>query len=195
MKKLLFILLIFTIPFTISSAYKPYSINYHRDFIKLSKKEFYDYAAIPESRGIYNIANNYLMVGKYQASTVALKTFGYSDEKVKTIKKSIYIKKNSKGRNLYYFDTIHFPQHEQERFIEWYMTYMEKILLKKYIENYVGKTIDGVYITKAGILGTSMIGYNYVKKFLKSNGDKNFSDVYGTTVRERMKYFENIKIE
>lgn len=161
----------------------------------LSKQEFYDYLSIPESAGKYDIANKYLMVGKYQASFIALKTFGYEDSTIKKIRASIYSVKNSKGIKLYYFDIKTFPKKEQERFIRWYMYQMEHIYLKKYITEYEGRYIAGVKITKAGILGSSILGHKYVKDFLKNNGNDKFADAYGTTIYKRMQYFENIFIE
>jgi hypothetical protein len=167
--------------------------NYKKlNYSIITKKELIEKIAKLESAGKYNIANKYLMVGKYQASRSTLLQFGYSKEKVNEIRNSVYMKRNSKGVPLYYFNTDLFPPLEQERFINWYINQMETIYLKKYIENYSGKIIEGVHITKAGILSASMLGFGHVKKFLR--GEDNFSDKFSTSIKNRIKQFENIEI-
>lgn len=178
----------------------PHIDEYHYVFeeptnvIKLSRQEFYDYLSIPESNGIYNIANSINMVGKYQASRIALKTFGFSDEKINKIRNSIKVTFNSNNRKLYHFDTLHFPSYEQEKFIDWYMNFMENRTLKHYISKYDGKVINGTKITKASILGTSILSPEHLKKYLDSDGKINFKDGYNTSIEKRLKYFENIEI-
>jgi hypothetical protein len=174
---------------------KQENIEEKKDVTKIEKKEFFDKIAYMESRGKYNVSNKYLMLGKYQASYSSLKEFGYSKEKILKIRKSIYSEKNSNGVSLYYFDEQLFPSHEQERFIEYYFDKIENVYMKKYIQNYVGKTIDGVYVSKAGILCASTLGLNHVKDFLKSDGKINFSDRFGTSVKEKLKQMQKIEIK
>jgi hypothetical protein len=160
----------------------------------INKSVFTKMACEPESRGKYNVANEFGYVGKYQMGRIAFRDIGYSEGWIDTVRASIYTVENSKGRKLYYFDTTFFPPAEQELAICKYFHKIEKRYLRKDIEKYVGKTIDGVYITKAGILGASMLGCGYVDKFLKRKGKTNSTDAYGTSVKSRLVMFEDVEL-
>jgi hypothetical protein len=65
-----------------------------------------------------------------------------------------------------------------------------KWILRKDIKRFEGKIISGVKITESGILAAAhLAGPGSVKKFLRSYGDHNFSDAYGSTVKYYMKKF------
>jgi hypothetical protein len=65
-----------------------------------------------------------------------------------------------------------------------------KWILRKDIDKFVGKTINGVSITESGILAAAhLAGPGNVKKFLRSYGSDGFADAYGTTVQYYMKRF------
>lgn len=165
-----------------------------RDVKLINKSQFTKMACEPESRGKYNVANEFGYVGKYQMGRIAFKDIGYSDEWIDSVRASIYSVENSKGRKLYYFDTTFFPPAEQEEAICKYFRKIENRYLRKDIEKYVGKTIGGVYITKAGILGASLLGCGYVNKFLDSNGDINPTDAYGTSIKSRLVLFQDFEL-
>jgi hypothetical protein len=160
----------------------------------INKSEFTKMACERESRGKYNVANEFKYLGKYQMGKIALRDIGYSDARIDSMQSTVYTILNSKGKKLYYFDINVFPPSEQEIAICKYFHKIEKRYLKKDIEKYVGKTIDGVYITKAGILGASMLGCGYVNQFLKSNGKKNPTDAYGTSVKSRLLMFQDFEL-
>jgi hypothetical protein len=160
----------------------------------INKAVFTKMACERESRGKYNVANEFKYVGKYQMGRIALRDIGYAKSKIDSIRNSVYSVENSKGKKLYYFDTKLFTPEEQELAICKYFHKIEKRYLKKDIERYVGKTIDGVYITKAGILGASMLGCGYVDNFLKSGGKDNPTDAYGTSVKSRLILFQDFEL-
>jgi len=162
------------------------------DFI--SKKHLFTYIASIESKGEYNVVSNQSMLGKYQASKSSLREFGYTDNQIDSIYKTVYEVTISGNKKRYFFDTELFPPSEQERFIRWYTNRMERVLLKYHIDEYVGRTIDGVYITKAGLLNASMLGHTHVIRFLESNGAINYSPKCGYSVKERMQQLENTEL-
>ena len=65
-----------------------------------------------------------------------------------------------------------------------------KWILRKDIKRFEGKYIAGVKVTESGILAAAhLAGPGTVKKFLRSYGDYNLSDAYGSTVKYYMKKF------
>ena len=67
--------------------------------------------------------------------------------------------------------------------------------MPKYIKKYVGETIDGVYITKAGILSACLLGHGHVMDFLDRNPDNlNHKDGNGTSIRSRLMKYDHIEI-
>ncbi|MFO7868082.1 MAG: hypothetical protein R6U95_02145 [Bacteroidales bacterium] len=160
----------------------------------ISKTDLYNHIAFKESSNRYNVSNQLNMLGKYQASKRALLDFGYQEKLIDSIHKTIYTDTLTNGRVVYYFDTTLFTPAEQERFIRWYVKRMEHVHLKHTIQTYVGKEIDGVRITKAGILFASMLGFGYVKKYLETEGTYNFQDANGTSIKERLLEFKDTEI-
>lgn len=159
----------------------------------ISSKKLYKHIAHIESKGKYNVVSSFDMLGKYQVSRSTLHEFGYSHAQLDSIYSSVY-SVNEDGRTRYYFNTDFFSPKEQERFIRWYTKKMERILLKEQIQKYVGTTIGGVYITKAGILHASMLGQTHVKRFLETNGKVNYTPRRGYSVKQRLQQLENVEI-
>lgn len=61
--------------------------------------------------------------------------------------------------------------------------------LKKY-EHFIGDTIKGVVVTKAGMIAASHLGgAATLMKFLDSNGEINKADVLGTSIQDYMEKF------
>jgi len=176
------------------TLYSPHNVeNVPETYI--SKKGLYERIAHAESRGQYDVANAMHTVGKYQASRCSLLEFGYSEERVDSIFSSIVAVKEEGRRANYYFDIELFDSREQERFIIWYMKRMEKVLLKNCVNEYVGTTVNGVRITKAGILHASMLGAEHVQRFFDSNGKINYTPKRGPSVQQRLARFETTEIE
>ena len=62
--------------------------------------------------------------------------------------------------------------------------------LRKEINRYDGKVINGVKITESGLLAAAHLGgANSVKSFLKSKGKKSFRDGFGTSIKTYIKKF------
>lgn len=140
-----------------------------------------------ESGGVYNVANKYRFVGKYQFGKSALKSIGYSNYQINKIRKSVYLIKYGRYR----FDTTYFTPKQQEIAIQKYMYIYESKTLKGILKKYVGTTFNGIYITKAGIYAAAHLGgAGSVKKYFKSGGRINRTDANGTSLKNYMKMFE-----
>lgn len=157
-------------------------------------QDLYKKIAHIESKQQYDVANKSLMVGKYQASRISLLEFGYTEEQVQAIYDSFDTTYTEKGHARYHFDIETFPPEEQERFICWYMKQMERVYLKDVIDKYVGTTVNNVYITRAGILNASMLGFNHVVRFFESNGKINYTPRNGYSIQQRLARFERTEI-
>ncbi|MEM6517496.1 MAG: peptidoglycan-binding protein LysM, partial [Bacteroidota bacterium] len=65
-----------------------------------------------------------------------------------------------------------------------------KWILRKDIEKYTGKTIAGIKVTESGILAAAhLAGPGTIQKFLRSGGNYNYSDAYGSSVKYYLKKF------
>ena len=63
-------------------------------------------------------------------------------------------------------------------------------------EHFIGDSINGVVITKSGMIAASHLGgAGSVQKFLNSNGRMNSKDVLGTSICDYLKRFRNYDIE
>jgi len=170
------------------AEYEEIELNY------IEYQDLYKKIAHIESRHKYNVANKAKTVGKYQAGKAALLEFGYTEEQIQAIYDSFDTVYTSKGHARYHFDIETFPPEDQERFIRWYMHRMETVYLKDAINKYVGTTINNVYITRAGILNASMLGFNNVLKYLESDGKVNYTPKKGYSVKNRLEQFERTEI-
>jgi hypothetical protein len=69
------------------------------------------------------------------------------------------------------------------------------LLLNDY-EHYVGDTINGIKITKSGMIAASHLGgAGSLQKFLSSNGMINRADVFGTSISDYLKKFSYYDLE
>lgn len=119
-----------------------------------------------ESQGKYHKVNSLGYLGKYQFGTSTLATIGIKDSS----------------------HFINTPKLQEKAFVA--LLSKNKWELRKEIEKYEGKIVDGVLITESGILAAAHLGgAGSVKKFLKSNGEKKFKDAYGTSVKSYMRQF------
>jgi len=155
----------------------------------ITKQDFLYHLGERESCGDYKIANKYLYVGKYQFGKYALREVGYDEYKISKIRNSIYYNEDEK---CWRFDNTLFSELEQEVAINILMSRLEQIYLKDEIDKFVGQTIGGVKITKAGILaGAHLGGAQSVKRYLYSNGKYNRKDANMTSVKDYMRMFEH----
>ena len=127
---------------------------------------FKEALAFKESRGNYFTVNTLGYLGKYQFGSETLKLIG------------VYSPKSF----------LYNPELQEKAFVA--NTERNKWILRKDIERFEGKFIGGIKVTESGILAAAhLAGPGSVKKFLRSYGNYNFSDAYGSTVKYYMKKF------
>ncbi|MBY0486986.1 MAG: peptidoglycan-binding protein LysM, partial [Flavobacteriaceae bacterium] len=108
---------------------------------------FKEAVAFKESQGRYNMINSLGYLGKYQFGTSALRFIGINN-------------------NAAFLSN---PALQEKAFVA--LLKINKSKLKDVIEEYRGKTIDGVRITESGILAAAHLGgAGSVRKYLESNG-------------------------
>jgi hypothetical protein len=119
-----------------------------------------------ESRGDYQIINKYGYLGKYQFNKNTLKLIGVDDTCI--FLEDTYLQEKAFIAN----------------------TSRNKWILRRDINNYVGKNIDGINITESGILAAAhLAGAGNVKKYLRSQGVFTFNDAFGTSITYYLKKF------
>lgn len=122
--------------------------------------------AVKESLGIYNLVNTYGYMGKYQFGKVTLRAVGITDAQ----------------------EFLNNPELQERAFKA--LLAKNKWELRKEIPKYEGKVIDGVKITESGLLAAAHLsGAGSVKKFLRTNGARNFRDGFGTSLKSYIKKF------
>ena len=127
---------------------------------------FKDALGFKESRGNYFSVNDFGYLGKYQFGEETLKVIG------------IYTP------NQFLYN----PELQERAFLA--NTERNKWILRKDINRFVGKRINGITITESGILAAAhLAGPGSVKKYLRSYGNNRFSDAYGTSISSYMKRF------
>ena len=127
---------------------------------------FKEALAFKESRGNYKVINQFGYMGKYQFSKGTLALIGIYDKK----------------------EFMSSPELQEKAFFA--SVSRNKWVLRKYIEWYSGKILNGVKITESGILAAAhLAGPGAIKDFLRSGGVDDFEDAYGTTIRYYMKRF------
>jgi hypothetical protein len=124
-----------------------------------------------ESQNRYHIVNKLGYLGKYQ--------FGKS-----TLKR------------LKIYNTSEFlndSEQQEKAFVA--LCSLNKYILRKDIRRNVGKKINGIRITESGILAAAHLGgAGSVKKYLRSQGNENFSDAFGSSIQYYMKKFSGYDV-
>lgn len=127
---------------------------------------FKDALGFKESSGDYFTVNKFGYLGKYQFGEETLKLIG------------IY----SPNQFLYN------PELQEKAFLA--NTMRNKWVLRKDIQRFVGKKINGIAVTESGILAAAhLAGPGSVKRYLRSYGANNFSDAFGSTISYYLKRF------
>lgn len=135
-------------------------------YLGKSFEGFKEALAFKESRGDYFTVNTLGYLGKYQFGSETLKLIGI--------------------HNPNHF--LYNPELQEKAFIA--NAERNKWVLRKDIKRFEGKVIGGVKVTESGILAAAhLAGPGSVKKFLRSFGNNNFADAYGSTVKYYMKKF------
>jgi len=135
-------------------------------FIGNNFNGFKEALAFKESQGNYQAVNTLGYLGKYQFGKTTLERFRIYDTE----------------------DFLQNPELQEDAFKA--LCSLNKWILIRDIKRSVGKKINGVEITESGILAAAHLsGAGNVKKYLRSNGSKTFSDAYGSSVQYYMKKF------
>ena len=180
-KKFLFLTGIFLLFVNATSSNKELEINtplpypkfvdYNIPYLQNNFVAFKQALAFKESQGKYTVVNTLGYLGKYQFGKTTLERF------------NIY---NTK-------EFLKNPELQEKAFIA--LCKVNKWILRKDIKRSVGKTINGIKITESGILAAAHLsGAGNVKKFLRSNGAKTFSDAYGASIKLYLKKFADYDV-
>ncbi|NKI32577.1 hypothetical protein [Croceivirga thetidis] len=124
-----------------------------------------------ESQGRYDTINKLGYLGKYQFGKSTLKMLGISDA-----------------------DNFLQSPEQQEKAFKLNVA-RNKWILRRYIKIFSGKIINGTEITESGIIASAhLAGAGNVKKYLRSYGREDTSDVFGSSVGYYMKKFGGFDI-
>jgi len=125
-----------------------------------------------ESSGNYKAVNQFGYLGKYQFGRQTLDNLGYKD---------------ISNRQFLSDPSI------QEQAMEDLLVHNKKIL-RRYIQKYNGKVINGIFITESGILAAAhLAGPGNVKKFFRKGYE--FRDGNGTKMTSYIKKFSNYQLD
>lgn len=140
--------------------------NMFNPFLGKSYLGFREALGFKESQGNYFVVNKFGYMGKYQFGKATLRLIGVKDAS----------------------DYLQNPQVQEEAFKVY--TSRNKWVLRRDINRFVGRTINGVTITESGILAAAhLAGPGNVKKYLRSGGAVVFNDAFGTSVQYYMRKF------
>ncbi len=142
------------------------------DFVSVSLGKSYvgfkEALAFKESRGDYGIVNQFGYMGKYQFGKSTLALIGLE--------------------NIRRADFLDNPELQEEAFYA--NLSRNKWVLRKDIEWFEGRRMNGVEVTESGVLAAAHLsGPAAVKRYLRSGGVEGFADAFGTTIRYYMKRF------
>lgn len=159
------------------------------DYLKaLERKRLQDDISIAESGKNPLIVNSIDCIGLFQFGKAARKSTGHNH-----INPSDIIKDPVSGKK-YLRDITIWPIADQYKAMDSLMNINETKLIYE-IETYSGTTISGVLITKSGIIcAAHLAGYGNVKRFFKTNGQKNSKDLNGTSILTYMNRFKGYAI-
>jgi hypothetical protein len=127
---------------------------------------FKEALAFKESRGNYEKINAFGYLGKYQFGASTL-------NRIRVYDTHAFLKN---------------PKLQEQAFFT--LCSLNKWILQRDIKWSVGKKINGIEITESGILAAAhLAGAGNVKKYLRSNGEFNAYDAFGTDVEQYLKRF------
>jgi len=150
---------------TVNKSIEPFEF-YYTPTVDNLYVGFKEAIAFKESRGNYKKVNSLGYLGKYQFGEATLNRIRIYDTQ----------------------DFLNDPELQEDAFYA--LCSLNKWILIRDIKRSVGKTINGVEITESGILAAAhLAGAGNVKKYLRSNGEANARDAFGTNVHHYMKRF------
>ncbi len=129
---------------------------------------FKEAVAFKESRGSYDVVNQFGYMGKYQFGKGTLALIGLGN-----VSKNQFLNSSQLQEKAFYANLSR-----------------NKWVLRRDIKWFVGKRMNGVEVTESGILAAAhLAGPGAVKKYLRTGGVEGFADAFGTTIRYYMKRF------
>jgi len=135
--------------------------------LKKSYLGFKEAVGFKESRGDYQVINQFGYMGKYQFGIGTLHLIGIYDADA----------------------FLNNPELQEAAFYA--NASRNKWILRRDITRFGGKTMNGVEITESGILAAAhLAGPGSVKKFLRSGGVQGFSDAFGTSIKYYLNKFK-----
>lgn len=127
---------------------------------------FKEALAFKESRGNYKSVNEFGYMGKYQFGKGTLSLIGIKDA-------DLFLNSPELQEAAFYANAAR-----------------NKWILRRDIERFHGKVMNGIEITESGILAAAhLAGPGSVKKYLRSWGENGFSDAFGTSIGFYLKKF------
>lgn len=148
-------------------------IEYEKEF-----NRFLDYLGFKESRNNWKVSNKYGFIGEWQMGKVTLRATGYGH---------ITYKKFKKNPNI-------FPPDEQEKAVRKLLK-LNMRHVSRMLDEYEGKCVNGIPITKAGLLAACHLGgARSVRVYLSSGGKINRRDAFGTSVEKYLKDFSRFNL-
>ena len=147
-------------------------IYYNKTIYEKQLDMFINYLGYRESGNNWKIVNNANCLGDWQFSELTLRYLGYKHITAEKFKS----------------DSSIFPRKLQLEILKTYME-INEISLKPY-EIYIGSEINGILITKSGLLaGAHLGGVGSVKLFIESNGNIDKEDSNGSKISTYLKEF------
>lgn len=141
-------------------------VSFNVPYVGKTYAGFKQAVAFKESRGILGLVNPYGYMGRYQFGRSTLRAIGIYDCQ----------------------EFLRNAELQDKAFKA--LIAKNKWILRKDIEKYSGRVINGVEITESGILAAAHLGgAGSVKKYLRSNGRNGFKDGFGTSLRSYIKKF------
>ncbi|MCA0959365.1 hypothetical protein LCL86_09945 [Muricauda ruestringensis] len=132
---------------------------------------FKEALAFKESQGKYHRVNTLGYLGKYQFGSSTLNLMGVYDMD----------------------DFLSNPELQEKAFEA--NIARNKWILRRDIKRFKGKTIGGIQVTESGILAAAhLAGAGNVKKYLRSYGQNDVTDAYGSSISCYMKKFAGYDI-
>ncbi|GAB2776073.1 peptidoglycan-binding protein LysM [Salinimicrobium soli] len=158
--------LLFTVPEAPPTTFVDPDTRFYPELGK-SYVAFKEALGFKESGGDYSVVNEFGYLGKYQFGKGTLKMIGIRD--VNTF--------------------LNTPDLQEAAFYA--NASRNKWILRRDIDRFQDKVINGIKITESGILAAAhLAGAGNVKKFLRSGGANSFSDGFGTSIKHYFKKFE-----
>jgi hypothetical protein len=182
MKQLILVLLLFSVSLASGSSdyvtlyiLKTHSIVKPPEKVDIQFRLFVEHLGLLESSNQWKVINSIGCMGKYQFTAATLKNLGFQGITPEKFRQ----------------DPSVFPESMQEQALQELIKYNQHQLQK--FMSFVGQIVNGVRITKAGLLAACHLGgIRSVQRFLTAG--VNATDMNGTSVQKYLKEFQTYNI-